>query len=190
MKKILLFLSAVLLALLAPVYAKAAVPSAISQSAPVMATMYGGNGYFMGFIHKEQVDELHKATESFVTYSGCRLDPDFRAKADNYITDHPCYGKPSAAWLQEMGKALGADYVNYVDINVDSFHAPGFFHTTVEGMITTTVRTIRIADGETVLNAKASQEGKIEKTALQCALAALENAKEVEKENHIIFVKK
>ena len=39
MKKILLFLSAVLLALLAPVYAKAAVPSAISQSAPVMATM-------------------------------------------------------------------------------------------------------------------------------------------------------
>ena len=67
---------------------------------------------------------------------------------------------------------------------------PGFFHTTVEGMITTTLRTIRVSDGVTVLTAKASQEGKIEKTSLQCALAAFENAKQVEKDNHIIFVKK
>lgn len=188
MKKILLFLTAVLLALLAPAYARAAV-TPVPQSAPVMVTLFGGNGFSMGIIHQEQVDELHKATESFVTYSGCRLDPDFRTKADNYIADHPT-GSPSKDWIVGMGKAAGADYINVVDINLDSFHAPGFFHTTVEGMITTTIRTIRIADGETVLNAKASQEGKIEKTSLQCALAAFENAKQVEKDNHIIFVKK
>lgn len=189
MKKIFLFLSAVLLALLAPAYARAAVTPVVSQSAPVMGTLYTGVGFSMGFIHKEQVDELYKATDSFVTYSGCRMDPEFKDKARNYMTDHPT-GSPSKDWIVGMGKAAGADYINVVDINLDSFHAPGFFHTTVEGMITTTVRTIRIADGETVLNAKASQEGKIEKTALQCALAAFENAKQVEKDNHIIFVKK
>lgn len=189
MKKILLFLSAVLLALLAPAYARAAVTPVVSQSVPVMGTVYTGVGLSMGFIHEEQMDELHKATESFVTYSGCRMDPDFKDKLHNYAQDYPT-GTLSKDWIVGMGKAAGADYINVVDINLDSFHAPGFFHTTVEGMITTTVRTIRIADGETVLNAKASQEGKIEKTALQCALAALENAKQVEKENHIIFVKK
>lgn len=190
MKKILLFLSAVLLALLAPAYARAAVSPVVSQSTPVMVTLFGGNGFSMGIIHQEQVDELHKATESFVTYSGCRLDPDFRTKADNYIADHPMMGTPSADWLVGMGKAVGADYVNYMNSNLDSFHMPGFFHTTVEGMITTTLRTIRVSDGVTVLTAKASQEGKIEKTSLQCALAAFENAKQVEKDNHIIFVKK
>lgn len=189
MKKILLFLSAVLLALLAPAYARAAVTPVVSQSAPVMGTLYTGFGFSMGFIHEEQVDALNKATESFVTYSGCRRDPKFIDKARNYMQDYPT-AAPSKAWIVGMGKAAGADYITVLDINLDSFHTPGFFHTTVEGMITTTVRTIRIADGETVLNAKASQEGKIEKTALQCALAAFENAKQVEKENHIIFVKK
>nr|DAY80411.1 MAG TPA: hypothetical protein [Caudoviricetes sp.] len=189
MKKILLFLSAVLLALLAPAYARAAV-TPVPQSAPVMVTLFGGNGFSMGIIHQEQVDELHKATESFVTYSGCRLDPDFRTKADNYIADHPMMGTPSADWLVGIGKAVGADYVNYMNSNLDSFHTPGFFHTTVEGMITTTLRTIRVSDGVTVLTANASQEGKIEKTSLQCALVTFENAKQVEKDNHIIFVKK
>ena len=189
MKKILLFLSAVLLALLAPAYARAAV-TPVPQSAPVMVTLFGGNGFSMGIIHQEQVDELYKATESFVTYSGCHLDPDFRTKADNYIADHPMMGTPSADWLVGMGKAVGADYVNYMNSNLDSFHMPGFFHTTVEGMITTTLRTIRVSDVVTVLTANASQEGKIEETALQCALAAFENAKQVEKANHIIFVKK
>ncbi|WP_440249084.1 hypothetical protein [Dialister succinatiphilus] len=189
MKKILLFLSAVLLALLAPAYARAAVTPVVSQSAPVMGSFYAGSGLAMGFIHEEQMDELHKATESFVTYSGCRMDPEFKDRARNYMQDHPTSAL-TKDWIVGMGKAAGADYINVVDINLDSFHAPGFFHTTVEGMITTTVRTIRISDGETVLNAKASQEGKIEKTALQCALAAFENAKQVEKENHIIFVKK
>lgn len=189
MKKILLFLSAVLLALLAPAYARAAV-TPVPQSAPVMVTLFGGNGFSMGVIHREQVDELHKATESFVTYSGCRLDPDFRTKADNYIADHPMMGTPSADWLVGIGKAVGADYVNYMNSNLDSFHTPGFFHTTVEGMITTTLRTIRVSDGVTVLTANASQEGKIEKTSLQCALVTFENAKQVEKDNLIIFVKK
>lgn len=189
MKKILLFLSAVLLALLAPAYARAAV-TPVPPSTPVMVTLFGGTGFSMGIIHQEQVGELHKATESFVTYSGCRLDPDFRTKADNYIADHPMMGTPSADWLVGMGKAVGADYVNYMNSNLDSFHMPGFFHTTVEGMITTTLRTIRVSDGVTVLTANASQEGKIEKTSLQCAFAAFEKAKQVEKENHIIFVKK
>lgn len=188
MKKILLFLSAVLLALLAPAYARAAVIP-LSQSAPVMGTVYTGAGLSMGFIHEEQVDALRAATKSFVTYSGCRMDPDFKDKLHNYAQDYPT-GAISKDWIIGLGKSAGVDYINVVDINLDSFHTPGFFHTTVEGMITTTVRTIRIADGETVLNAKASQEGKIEKTALQCALAALENAKQVEKTNHIIFVKK
>lgn len=188
MKKILLFLSAVLLALLAPAYARAAVTPQF-QSAPVMGTFYTGVGLSMGFIHEEQMDELRAATDSFVTYSGCRTDPEFKDKARNYMQDHPT-AAATKDWIVGMGKAAGADYINLVGINLDSFHMPGFFHTTIEGMITTTIRTIRVSDGETVLNAKASQEGKIEKTALQCALAALENAKQVEKENHIIFVKK
>lgn len=189
MKKILLFLSAVLLALLAPAYARAAVTTVVSPSAPVMGTVYTGAGLSMGFIHEEQVDALRAATKSFVTYSGCRMDPDFKDKLHNYAQDYPTVAA-TKDWIVGLGKSAGVDYINVVDINLDSFHTPGFFHTTVEGMITTTVRTIRIADGETVLNAKASQEGKIEKTALQCALAALENAKQVEKDNHIIFVKK
>ena len=60
MKKILLFLSAVLLALLAPVYARAAVTPVVSQSAPVMGTFYTGVGLSMGFIHEEQMNELRE----------------------------------------------------------------------------------------------------------------------------------
>lgn len=189
MKKILLFLSAVLLALLAPAYARAEAPAVTSK--PTMLTMFGGAGIVMGITQEEDVAKLHQAAASFMTYSGCeRLGDEIDGPYRNYIADNPIQSEPSAAWLQGLGKAVGADYVTLVWSELSGFKAPGYFHTSVKAINTTTIRIIRTSDGSTLLNAEARRDGKIEAEALQCALAALENAKQVEKENHIIFVKK
>ena len=137
------------------------------SAAPIMFSMCGGAGFSVGIKHKAELDKLRQNVDNFVISLGC--EPTKRdeivGKFNNYTADHPMgQGRPSAEWLQGVGKAVGADYVTLYYPEISGIQSGNFFHTSARMNISTDMRIVNTANGETIFTCVAPEiEGKRDK---------------------------
>lgn len=157
MKKLFIILLSLLSLLTVPVY---------TSAAPVMLSMYGGPGFAVGIVHKSELDNLREEMKHFALDVGCEPTNNdaITGAFSNYMADHPVNGpRPSAEWLQGLGKAVGADYVTLFYSDISGLHAGSFFHTSPKMTVHTDMRIVKTSTAETVFTCQAPErEGKRE----------------------------
>lgn len=157
MKKLFIIFFSLLTFLVVPAYA---------SSAPIMLSMFSGPGFAVGIMHQSELDNLREEMKGFAIDVGC--EPVNREAVEgtfnNYMADHPMQGRrPSAEWLQGLGKAVGADYVTLFYSDIAALHGASFFHTSPRMTVRTDLRIVSSSTGETVLTCQAAErEGKRE----------------------------
>lgn len=181
MKKIFIILFSILALLIVPSRASAA---------PVMLSMFGGPDFAVGIMHKSELGNLREEMKHFAIDVGCEPTNNeaIIGTYRNYMADHPVNTpRPSAEWLQGLGKAVGADYVALFYSDISGLHAGSIFHNSPKMTVHTDMRIVKTSSGETILTCQAPErEGKREEV-LKSVPDLIAKAKFVIKQQGIVL---